>query len=147
MEANKILEIINRLEFFDQFTNDEKSSVIALNAQFAIFKKDEKIISEGDRDSCLYVLLSGTVNVTKNESDAIIATLEAGEIFGEMSFTTHAIRATNITSNDSAITLKIDDALMNSLNVNVREKIKDKIINKLVARIVAMNDKIISHAF
>jgi len=147
MESNKILEIINRLKFFENFNATEKEKIISTNAQFAIYKDGEKIISEGDRDANLFVLLSGSASVSKNGSDTVLATLEAGQIFGEMSFLTHSTRITNITSSNNAITLKIDDKLMNDLDISIREKLKDKIIEKLVSTITDMNNKIISQSF
>jgi CRP/FNR family transcriptional regulator, cyclic AMP receptor protein len=147
MESNKILEIINRLPFFDKFSPIDKEKIISKNAQFAIFKDGEKIITEGENDTNLYILLSGTAQVSKNESETVLATVEAGQIFGEMSFLTHSTRTTNVISNKNAITLKIDHKLMENLDNSIREKIKDKIIEKLTTTIVDMNNKIISHSF
>ena len=47
-----------------------------------VFYAGQKIFSEGDRGDRAYLIQSGSVDIVKNEMP--LATLNAGELFGEM---------------------------------------------------------------
>lgn len=47
-----------------------------------VFYAGQKIFSEGDRGDRAYLIQSGSVDIIKNEMP--LATLKAGELFGEM---------------------------------------------------------------
>ena len=145
LDRKKMLDIINRLDFFNNFSIQERERIIAFHAQFFVYKKDEYLIREGGaEDASIFILLSGTVNITKGEIQLPLARLDAGEFFGEMSFLTNAPRTTNVVAYEESIVIKIDKGMMDNLNVHIREKIKDKIIEKLVARLDKMNDAFIN---
>ncbi|MGA1869744.1 MAG: cyclic nucleotide-binding domain-containing protein [bacterium] len=139
LDHKKMIEIINRLDFFNNFSIQEKQRIIAFHAQFFVYKQGEYLIREKGEDASIFILLSGTVNVTKGDSQFPLARLEAGEFFGEMSFLTNAPRTTSVIASEESIVIKIDKSMMDNLNVHIREKIKDKIIEKLVNRLDKMN--------
>ncbi|MCK5227141.1 MAG: cyclic nucleotide-binding domain-containing protein [Desulfobulbaceae bacterium] len=147
MNIKKMLDILNRLDFFSDFTDQEKKIILSYNAQFCVFRDDEKIITMGELDAALFILLAGSVEVTLDDPDKPITILNPGDIIGEMSFLTEVPRTTNITAIEDVITLKIDNAMLNRLAIEIREKIKDKVIQKLVSRLIKMNEEIISLTF
>ena len=147
MDLKKILNIVNRLQFFTEFTELEKKAILSENAQPCVFKENDKIILKGESDAALFVMLAGQAKVTLENTEKSIATLEAGDIFGEMSFLTESPRTTNIIALDNVIALKIDNKVMKKLNIAVRERIKDKVIERLIERIVQMNKQVLSHTF
>jgi CRP-like cAMP-binding protein len=55
------------------------------------FKKDEIILSEGDKAECAYLVQAGRVRVyiTEQGKDIEIARLGTGQIFGEMALIEH----------------------------------------------------------
>ena len=144
LDQKKMIEIINRLDFFNNFSIQERQRIIAFHAHFFVYKKDEYLIREGGEDASIFILLSGTVNITKGDIKLPLARLDAGEFFGEMSFLTNAPRITNVIANEESIVIKVDKGMMDNLNVHIREKIKDKNIEKLVARLDRMNDAYIN---
>ena len=99
MEKHPILEFIERLPFFKEFSEDEKSKLVTTSGIFEKFKQGETIISEGDSGSALFVVLTGNIRITKasiasvkeghislqEPEDITIAELKAGSIFGEIS--------------------------------------------------------------
>lgn len=147
MNIKKMLDILNRLDFFSDFTDQEKKIILSYNAQFCVFRDDERIITMGELDAALFILLAGSVEVTLDDPDKPITILNPGDIIGEMSFLTEVPRTTNITAIEDVITLKIDNAMLNRLAIEIREKIKDKVIQKLVSRLIKMNEEIISLTF
>lgn len=56
--------------------------------ELADFQKDEIILEEGSRRQVLFVIMNGSARVEKTNlgKGIVIATMEAGDLFGEMSF-------------------------------------------------------------
>jgi CRP-like cAMP-binding protein len=54
--------------------------------EYKLFNEGEVIFKEGDLPQCAYLIHAGTVEVVVEVKDgaAIVDTLEAGEVFGEM---------------------------------------------------------------
>jgi len=76
LEKHPILEFIERLPFFKEFSEDEKSKLVTTSGIFEKFKQGETIISEGDSGSALFVVLTGNIRITK----ASIASVKEGHI-------------------------------------------------------------------
>ena len=108
------------------------------------FKRNETIIEEGDQSTSLYLLLKGSVLITKKIEEATIrlARLGPGEIFGEMSFFTDQRRRTSVMANDKVLVMKMDNDFFDSLSPDTKDKIKDYIISLLVERLDKMNESI-----
>jgi len=145
LDQKKILDIINRLDFFNNFSIAERQNIIVFHTHIFVYKKGEYIIKEGGDDSCFFILLSGDISVTKGTNSVNIANLEAGEFFGEISFLTNSFRTSNVVANNEVIVIKVDKDMLTNLNVNIREKIKDKIIEKLILRLNKMNEAFIKY--
>jgi len=140
-DREKILDIMGRIEFFDEFTDIEKRRLAGFHTHFFVFEPGEYLIREGNSDSDFFVLLAGMVDVTVGQPEKPVSALEPGEIFGEMSFLTGAARTTNVRAREMVITVRVDHTMMGRLPVALREKIKDQIIAKLVRRLDRMNRK------
>ena len=134
-----ILPIINRLTFFDTFTTEEKRQIVSDEAHFRVYDPGELLIRKGSADQSLFILLTGSVNVTEASGETILATLTAGDIFGEMAFLTDTRRTAHVTAREPVIAIKLDRVMFERLSIHVREKFKDKIIAKLVARLDLSN--------
>ena len=75
------------------------------------FDSGETILHEGREVRCLWFILSGTCEVVKNlpESDEerVLATLEAGALFGEMSFFSPAPHSADVRAVSDCVILKM----------------------------------------
>ncbi|MBC2713215.1 MAG: HDOD domain-containing protein [Desulfosarcina sp.] len=138
----EILPIINRIGFFNSFTADEKRQMVSDDAHFRVYKPGEMLIRQGSSDQSLFIIFTGTVNVTEGVGGTILAVLRAGDIFGEMAFLTDTRRTANVVAMESVIALKLDRVLFEQLSLEIREKFKDKIIEKLVARLDKANKEL-----
>ena len=82
----QLIDTLNEIPMFNRFTENEKKMFAKLEHSLLGFKKDDVIIKEGDTFTSLYLLIKGTVLITKAELSIPIAKLSQGALFGEMSF-------------------------------------------------------------
>ena len=83
MESKEIIEHIDKLVFFKEFTSEEKANVTSFTQNFVLFRGGDLIIKQDSNDPSLYILLYGEVELRKNEQlNVVISTLLPGSIFG-----------------------------------------------------------------
>lgn len=140
----KLLAIMNRLSFFRNFTLQEKQQIIDKQGTIMAADLDEEIIVQDRHDASFYLLLSGSLEVVlKKPSEHIsLAKIRPNDFVGEMSFLTGEPRSTSVFAREESLVLKVDKLIMNSLKIDIREKIKDQIIDKLVVRLKEANEKL-----
>ncbi len=136
----KIVEITERLRFFDAFSPLEKRKIVGLHAHFRVYQAGDVIIEEGSRGSAMFVLLSGSVKVSKGEDSQVGIELKPGDVFGEIAFLTSTDRTADVSAETVVIALELDRRILLELEPAIREKIKDKIIEKLIHRLDHMNN-------
>ena len=139
-----VSKIIDEFPMFKMLTDDEKKQVAEARHSFAEFKKGEIIIKEGENCSSLYLLIQGTVVITKISENAQIrlAKLKPGEIFGEISFVSRKPRLSNVVANEDVSVLKLDEAFFEHAELSIRDKAKNYFIEVLVQRLDSMNESI-----
>jgi CRP-like cAMP-binding protein len=74
----------------------EQIERIAEAGELEQFQPGEEIVAEGSLGDALYLVLTGSVQVTKNEHP--LATLTPGEFFGEMSLVEPAPRSATVSA-------------------------------------------------
>ena len=136
----KIIDIMERLHFFDSFTQPEKREIASLNTHFRVYQEGEFIIREGSKSTSMFILLSGRVEVSKGNSSNLLILLKPGDIFGEIAFLTDTDRTANIIAESAVIALDLDKEMLFELDIHIREKFKDRIIEKLIQRLDYMNN-------
>ncbi len=137
----KILEIINKLPFFEKFGSLERQKIASCFTNILQYNVSEHIIKEDTYDSVFFILLSGSVKVMNEKSGTQLATLKPGQFFGEISFLTKEPRTSSVMAEEIVLVMKIDALLMDNLSAEIREKIKDKVIQQLIDRMKHMNHK------
>ena len=102
------------------------------------------IIKEGDQHAALYVLLKGTVLITRTSENAQIrlAKLKSGEIFGEMTFFTRKPRQSNVIANEDVLVMEMDDNFFEKVTPEIKDKMKNCFIELLINRLEEMNESI-----
>ncbi len=133
------LEIIQDIKLFKHFTPAEKKLFVDIDHSVLTFNKDDIIIKQGDECSSLYLLMNGTVLITKTGHSVPICKLTSGAIFGEMSFFTKKPRHSNVIANESVTVVKMDDKFFRKIDPEIRDKIKNYLIELLVNRLDVMN--------
>ena len=131
---------VKDIEMFKHFTENEKQCFANLQHSILAFGQGDYIIKEGDKNISLYVLIKGTVQITKSGNDTPLATLQPGAIFGEMSFLSKKPRYSNVVADESVIVIKMDGEFFRKVKPEIRDKIKDYLIELLITRLDAMNE-------
>lgn len=147
MDHNKTLtsdnafKILNKISLFDSLSSNEKKELANFTLHFVVYDKYDFLTDENAVDKRFFILLSGGVNIVKGSQDQLIATLDPGEVIGEVSFLTGVPRTASVVSNTLSSVLVIDDQLLAELNHTIREKIKDQLILRMAQRLNMMNSK------
>ena len=98
-EVNLKLDILKKIPIFRYLTYQELVKV--LNSTYVTpYKKGDVIIREGDSGEELFIVLSGTVQVTSRGEQ--LAELAAGGHFGEMALVDHSPRSATVEAKSNA---------------------------------------------
>ncbi len=148
MEYNQdIYRIICTLPLFEKFTDAERKKFAAeINDSIINYDVGDIIIHEGAEHGGLYLLLQGSVLVTKSGYDYIMAQLSPGAVFGEMSFFTKKPRHSNVIASDDVLAVKMDEDFFQRVHCDIKDKIKNYLIEMLIKRLDEMNASLVKIA-
>ncbi|MCO4322650.1 Crp/Fnr family transcriptional regulator [Aliidiomarina quisquiliarum] len=138
----KLLEIINRLDFFRQFSLEERRVLLEDRLEVYFCKKNFRVFREGEIDATFYLVLSGKINIVQTQKNRILGTVSAGEFLGEGAFITQGPRSASAVAYEDALLLRLDITALRSLSSAIREKLKDAIIAGMAQRIVELNERV-----
>ncbi len=140
MNEKEILGLMKEISFFKPFTLTEKKKMASIDSHIVEYKKGEHVIRQGEKDSTIFVLLKGSLAITKDEvPDAELNTLNAGAMFGEVPLITGKSRSTNVIAKKKVIVLKMDSYLLKTLDPAILNKFKDHLLKILIGRLDEMN--------
>jgi CRP-like cAMP-binding protein len=107
------------------------------------FKRGEVLFREGEPGKEMYVIQSGKVNITKTvrETEKILATLGAGEFFGEMAILNNKPRSAGATMADDGKLLVIDPRTFEAM-IRGNVEIAVRLIKKLSDRLQEADEQI-----
>ena len=158
MEKVSVVDYIKKLPFFEEFTDNEKSSLLEKKGVFEKYQEGETIIKQGAIETSLYVILLGKVCLYKSIDDDVaeghisltdseeimVKELEIGSIFGEISLITG--RPRNVTaraaSKDVSV-IKITKEILESFEQSTQMKIQKQFLTKLAENLDDMNTECI----
>jgi CRP-like cAMP-binding protein len=159
MESNKspLLQLIDKVSFFDEFSESEKLEIIKNNSMVKKYKKINSIIfSEGDEGKSVVVILAGQVDITKLSSPkakkgqvslrdsktVTLAKLGVGSVFGEVSLLSNQRRTSSVvTSSPLVVALQIDKEDLQAFNPSIQNKFQTQFTSILIKRLEEMNEK------
>lgn len=76
--------------------SDEQVLRFARAGEVELFRPGEEVVVAGTLGDSFYLILSGTVSVHMPQGGRTLATLQAGEFFGEMSLVEPALRSATV---------------------------------------------------
>ncbi|MCF6255288.1 MAG: Crp/Fnr family transcriptional regulator [Gammaproteobacteria bacterium] len=105
-ENDNISAILQKLPVFAGLTEDEYGHIQKI-CQPARFNDGETLFVEGDSSPCMYVLLSGDVQL-RTHNQGPIHSLNPGELFGEIGFISQQDRTATAIARARAVLLQIN---------------------------------------
>ena len=152
-----LLQLIDKVSFFDEFTESEKCEIVKNNSMVKKYeKKDLTIFSEGDEGGSAVIILAGQVNIIKlstpnteegrlslvEPKKITLAKLGVGSVFGEVSLLSNQRRTTGVvTATPLVIALQIDKEDLQAFNSSIQSKFQSQFISILIKRLEEMNEK------
>ncbi|HWP44153.1 MAG TPA: mechanosensitive ion channel family protein [Blastocatellia bacterium] len=128
-------EIIDQVELFDPLTPQEKSELAKGIVRY-LYAPGETILRRGDPGSSMFVISRGKaeVQVLSNNGDLkAVATLGAGDFFGEMALFTGERRTADVCAVEEVELLEIRKACIEKL-LNQNEKLAESFSQKIAER-------------
>lgn len=139
-----LMKHLESVDFFKGFSASEKEYVRD-QGLFETHEDGAMIIQEGEEDRTFYVLITGTVKVTKNSlPDQTLAELKAGSVFGEIAHFSRQVRSTNVIAVGPVLVFKLVHDLFRQLKPEVREKINHQTMAVLMSRLESLKRSIAS---
>ena len=104
----------------DLFQNFEEGSLIGLLPSFKEhkFKAAEELFHEGDESDELFIIIDGTVRVTKNvgeDEDTLVTKLGPSRLCGEMAFMSANVRTTTCSFEDKGLAVSLPRTVFEEL--------------------------------
>jgi CRP-like cAMP-binding protein len=106
----KYCDILRSIPIFHGLPEDALTR-LAPSLKYANFARGEYIVRQGDESGSMYVVVQGSVDVSiegDGGTSVLIAKLDAGQFFGELSVFTGEKRTANVTATTAVECLVID---------------------------------------
>lgn len=103
------LDFIHHVPFFHNFTRKQLEK-LNLAGSIVKIKKGNIIMTEGELDDTFYVILSGKVQILKDDKE--IALIGLGECFGEMAYISGQPRVATVQAKTDCIVMRISATLL-----------------------------------
>ena len=151
-KVSPLIQCINQVPFFDEFTKEDKEKLVAISG---IFKKYERIghtlFSDGGKGASMFVILEGVINITRGniqgnkEKLVVLAKLKKGSVFGEISLLGNQKRTTGAsTASSPVIVMEINKKTLESFELGIQKLFHKEMILILIRRLDEMNKKLIN---
>lgn len=104
------------LSLFAEFTDDELQAFQELAERVSV-KPGEKIVRQDETGDCMFILLTGQASVihTKEGKNFQLATLQAGDFFGELALVDEGPRSADVEALEESTLLRISQGVVSAL--------------------------------
>lgn len=133
--------LLKKLAFFRNFPENELWEVLKIS-QWRSFAADRVLIKEGDVGDSFFLLVAGTVRVTRGKR--LLNVLSVGDCFGEMSYLAKSDgpRSATITTATKCIVMKVRAEDLNIASTDCRRLFDRKFLETLVERLETANQQL-----
>jgi len=142
MEKDDLLQMMGDIPFFEDMNKAEREELLSFEDHWMNVPSHKKVLNEGDVDTGFFVLIKGSVSITKTfPTETHLAYLMPGGIFGEVTLRNQRARNSNVMADEDCVILKVDHQLLAQLNLKILVKVKSQIIELLIDRLDEVNHR------
>jgi len=126
-----MIQILKNIPFFSTLS-DQDLQVIAEKVTMEYYPASYTLFNEGDPGDIMYIIKTGSAEVVRN--NAIVATLGAGDFFGEMALVSDEPRnaTLKITAEMEVLTLKKEDFRhLLETNANIASMVSYEVVKRV----------------
>ncbi|MEM7251937.1 MAG: serine/threonine-protein kinase [Pseudomonadota bacterium] len=131
------IKLLTATKFFADYP-EEQLEEIADEALWESYPNGQEIITEGDADTSLYVVISGEVVVTRGGHT--LRELLAGECFGELAHVEGIRRSATVTAKGRVFVARINEPAKEWASLPLQMRLARSLQSTLVQRLLAMNE-------
>ena len=143
MNKGELLKAMDDISFFRDMNKEEREKLLSFEDHWMDIPAQEKILKEGEVDAGFFVLMKGTVSITKTfPTEAHLAQLVPGAVFGEVTLRSQRVRNSNVMADIDCLILRIDYQLIGHLSLELLVKVKDQIVELLISRLDEVNKQL-----
>jgi uncharacterized protein YjbI with pentapeptide repeats len=146
MQLNK--EIFSKLKenvvFFQNF-NDGELLALLKSTQREVFDPNETVFKEGTRGDKMYIIISGTVRISRSigrNQEEVLVTLESGSLFGEMGPIDQSPRSAKATVVGQTVLLSLRESILRQNSVGLAYKLYKNFSVMLAERLRVTNQRL-----
>jgi serine/threonine protein kinase len=132
INSKEKLQTLRKIRFFKDFTSRELAEVIN-TTQWLKYEEAEIIITEGDIETCFYIIVAGEVTV--NKQGKRLAVLKHGDCFGEMAYLSTAKRTATIKALGNTVVMKINTSIIEQMSMSTQLRFYKIFSKTLVQRL------------
>ena len=114
---NSLPDFLSKTEYFARWSPEDLTD-FSSHFEVVSLEEGDVLFQEGDEDQAWYIIMSGRVSIVKDSKTGaahILAELEAGEAFGEMSLLEKRPRMGSALSMEDSVVLKLERVIFDGL--------------------------------
>lgn len=136
MKTADLVDHLNRISFFDDFTSEEKQTLAQVPGTVQNAASGEVVIRKGTTDPTMYFVLEGTAVISAGEDlEHVITELHVGALFGDVPFVKAVPRVTSVIAKTDAILLRYHKDHMEQMSPLLIGKFKDQFLKLFAIRL------------
>ncbi len=135
MQLSSQVQALQKISLFSELP-EQVLQQLASELQEVEAQKDHVIIRKGDEGDSMFLVVRGAVMV--HDGDRILATLIAGEYFGEYALIDNYTRSASVTATQPTILLQLSREGFNTI-MEQHPKLKDAVLKELIKRLRNLN--------
>jgi CRP-like cAMP-binding protein len=108
MNATEKLTALKRCEVLAA-ADDDALEWLSEAVDTEVFAAGDVVFETGEVSSRVYVVVSGSLEVRRNEDTAMVGFFEAGALFGEYATFVNGVRTARVVAREESVLLSMDD--------------------------------------
>jgi CRP/FNR family transcriptional regulator, cyclic AMP receptor protein len=134
-EHGAVPDALRAVPFLGSFDDDQLDDVLD-SSSYLQCEPGDVIIEEGEIDSRIYILLSGTIEVCKG-GKLIVAISRAGEVFGELAVVNEDRRSASVIAKTKVVCLAVDQKFLQDIKPRDEHPAFYAALYEFIARVTA----------